>query len=289
MKERENPKYNMEPRYVLLIMTMICIFLIFFSYRFENVFKPVQSRLYSFVIPLQKGITTIGNRINNAADNFEEVEKLQKEIDELKAENEKINREKIDMEQSLYELERYKQLLALADQYSNYHTVGANIIAKDSSGFYARFTLDKGSRDGIKVDMNVLAGSGLVGIITEVGPNYSVVRSIIDDNNYVSAIVSPSDDDCIVSGNLKTLTKGYIDIRDLSINTGARNNYKVYTSPLSDKYLPKLLIGYISNIQNENDGLTKNGYLTPVVDFEHLSTVLIITDLKKDMIPVDIE
>ena len=80
MKERKNPKYDMEPRFVLLIMTMVCIFLIFFSYRFRNVFDPIRTRLNSFVIPLQKGITTIGASINNAVDNFEKVEELQKEI-----------------------------------------------------------------------------------------------------------------------------------------------------------------------------------------------------------------
>ena len=109
------------------------------------------------------------------------------------------------------------------------------------------------------------------------------MRSIIDDNNYVSAIVTKTEDNCIVCGNLELLNIGYIEIRDLSINTEARNNYKVYTSPLSDKYLPDILIGYISNIQNENDGLTKTGFLTPVVDFEHLTTVLIVTQLKVDM------
>ena len=283
MKERHKPKYDMEPRYVLLIMTMICIFLIFFSYKFSDIFDVARTRMNSFLIPLQKGITTLGTGINNAVDNFEQVEALQKEIAELKAENDRITREKENIEQSLYDLERYKQLLSLADSYKNYTTVGANIIAKDSSGYYARFTLDKGYKDGIQVDMNVLAGAGLVGIITEVGPNYSVVRSIIDDNNYVSAIVTKTDDNCIVCGNLELLSLGYIEIRDLSINTEVRNNYKVYTSPLSDKYLPDILIGYISNIQSENDGLTKTGYLTPVVDFEHLNTVLIITDLKKNL------
>lgn len=283
MKERKKPKYDMEPRYVLLIMTMICIFLIFFSYKFSTLFGNIRTSLNSMIIPMQKGITTIGMSINNTIDRFEEADKLQEEIAALKAENERITREKERMEQSLYELERYKQLFALSDNYKTYPTVGANIIAKDTSGYYARFTLDKGYKDGIAVDMNVLADSGLVGIITEVGPHYSVVRSIIDDNNYVSAIVTKTEDNCIVCGNLELLSIGYIEIRDLSLNTEARNNYKVYTSPLSDKYLPDILIGYISNIQNENDGLTKTGYLTPVVDFEHLTTVLIVTQLKEDM------
>ena len=73
-------------------------------------------------------------------------------------------------------------------------------------------------------------------------------------------------------------------MRDITINTQAKSNYKVYTSELSEKYLPGLLVGYISNITTEASGLTKEAYLTPVVDFEHLTTVLVITQLKSDWV-----
>ena len=45
------------------------------------------------------------------------------------------------------------------------------MIGKDSGNWFSTFTIDKGSNDGIKVDQNVLAGSGLVGIVTQTGPN----------------------------------------------------------------------------------------------------------------------
>ena len=52
------------------------------------------------------------------------------------------------------------------------------------------------------------------------------------------------------------------------------------TSQISDKYLPGLLIGYVESIRWDNNNLTKSGELTPVVDFQHLSVVLVITDQK---------
>ena len=55
--------------------------------------------------------------------------------------------------------------------------------------WFSTFTIDKGSKDGIAADMNVMAGSGLVGIVTEVGPTWAKVRSIIDDSSNVSAMV----------------------------------------------------------------------------------------------------
>ena len=58
---------------------------------------------------------------------------------------------------------------------------------------------------------------------------------------------------------------------------------KVVTSNISDQYLPGILIGYISSINTDSNNLTKSGYLTPVVDFEHLDEVLVIMELKQQI------
>ena len=57
------------------------------------------------------------------------------------------------------------------------------MIANDGSNWFTSFTIDKGSEDGIREDMNVLSGNGLVGIVTEVNAHSSTVRSIIDEVN----------------------------------------------------------------------------------------------------------
>jgi rod shape-determining protein MreC len=129
--------------------------------------------------------------------------------------------------------------------------------------------------------MNVISGSGLVGIVTEVGSNWATVRSIIDDNSSVSAMVSTTSDQCIVAGNLELLDDGALNIVRL---TDADNKVhvgdKVVTSYISEKYLPGILIGYISELSNDSNNMTKSGYLTPVVDFRHLQEVLVILELK---------
>ena len=79
------------------------------------------------------------------------------------------------------------------------------IIAKDSSSWFSVFRIDKGSEDGIQENMNVIAGGGLVGIVTDVGTNYATVRSIIDDSSQVSAMAQQSGDTCIVSGDLQAV------------------------------------------------------------------------------------
>ena len=131
--------------------------------------------------------------------------------------------------------------------------------------------------------MNVLAGSGLVGIITEVGPNYAKVRSIIDDSSNVSAMMPSTGDNFIVTGDLKnmskTMTISFSGLRDP--DNEIKVGDPVVTSYVSDQYQQGILIGYITTIEDGANNLTKVGTITPVVDFEHLEEVLVITKLKE--------
>ena len=53
------------------------------------------------------------------------------------------------------------------------------------------------------------------------------------------------------------------------------------TSHISDKYLQGILIGYINTLEVDSNNLTKSGTLTPAVDFEHISEVLVVLDKKE--------
>jgi rod shape-determining protein MreC len=85
----------------------------------------------------------------------------------------------------------------------------------------------------------------------------------------------------MVNGNLKLLDEGYIEVSEIPLSSDVKNNYQVVTSSMSSKYLPDILIGYISNVSVSSDGLSLEAYLTPVVDFTSLDTVLVITTLKE--------
>ena len=177
--------------------------------------------------------------------------------------------------QALYEMD---------EQYSGYEKTGARIIARDAGNWYHSFTIDKGSRDGIEVDMNVIADGGLVGRVYSVGPNWAKVVSIINDNTNVSGKILATGDNLIVSGDLELMQKNLISFSQLLDSDGVvTNGDKIVTSDISDKYLPNILIGYIHTINRDANNLTKSGYITPAVDFEHLSEVLVITDMKQQV------
>ena len=199
------------------------------------------------------------------------------QINELTIENTQLQQDK-------YELTKLRELYELDAEYEDYTKIGARIIARDASNWYSSFVIDKGSEDGIQINCNVIAGSGLVGRVVEVGPNHAKVVSVISDGINTSGMVLSSGDNLIITGNLQTMADGKIEYSQL---VDSKNRVtvgdKVVTSNISDQYLPGLLIGYISSITTDSNNLTKSGYFTPVVDFEHLNEVLVIKELKKQI------
>ena len=188
------------------------------------------------------------------------------------------------LQQDKYELSNLRELYKLDEQYAQYDKIGARVIANDSTNWFHSFVIDKGEEDGLAVDMNVMAGSGLVGRIIDLGPNWAKVISIIDDNSNVSGMVLSTSDKLIVSGDLKLMEAGNIQFSQL-IDTDNKVSVgdKIVTSYISDKYLPGISIGYISAIEMDANNLTKSGTLTPVVDFKHLKEVLVILQLKQSV------
>ena len=159
------------------------------------------------------------------------------------------------------------------------------MIGKDSGNWFNTFIIDKGSKDGIEKDMNVIAGSGLVGIVTDVAPNYAKVKSIIDDTSSVSGMDLATSDNCIIRGNLQMMNENQeIELSDLKdTDDQVQAGDQIVTSYISDKYLQGILIGYIKDVSVDSNNLTKSGTITPVVDFEHIQEVLVILDKKEDV------
>ena len=266
---------------MLAVLSILCIALITVSFLNDSITAPIRNVSGTVIAPVQKGINSLGNwvsgftsNISDAASLREENALLQEKVDTLTAENSQLV---LDNE----ELIRLRELYELDEQYSEYEKVGARVISKDSGNWFNSFTIDKGSNDGIRVDANVIAGAGLVGIVTEVGPNWATVRSIIDDNSNVSAMISNTSDTCIIAGNLQLIDEGTLSLVKLQDeNNKVHVGDKVVTSNISEKYLPGILIGYICELNNDANNLTKSGQITPVVDFRHLQEVLVILKLK---------
>ena len=222
--------------------------------------------------------------MGDMSDNFQTLKQVQKENKTLQEQVDELLIENNNLQEDKYELERLQELYKLDQNYAEYEKVAAHVIGKDSGNWFSSFTIDKGSKDGIEVDMNVIAGNGLVGIVTQVGPTWATVRSIIDDSSNVSGMVLSTSDKCIIRGDLSLINSGRIRFEQMENNDNVVEiGEQIVTSYISDKYLQGILIGYVSEVSVDSNNLTRSGYITPVVDFKNLQEVLVITKTKDAM------
>lgn len=280
--KRKGEKFTLPGKYLLFILTILCTGLIVLTFHTDFLSAPISAVGGYFITPLQEGISKAGSWLHTRTEELVQIKSLIKENEELKAQIDELTMENIRLQQDRYELTNLRELYELDVQYDEYDKIGARIIAKDTGNWFHSFVIDKGSDDGLAIDMNVMAGSGLVGRITDVGPNWAKVMSIIADNSNTSGMVLSTSDNLIVSGDLELYAEGVISFEKL-VDSADRvvEGDKIVTSNVSDKYLPGILIGYISSINVDSNNLTKSGLITPAVDFEHLEEVLVITQLKQ--------
>ncbi len=278
-------KFSIPSKYLLFILTILCTILMAATVS-TNIFnRPLNTAVGYIIVPFQQGFSNMGHWITNRFDDVQTINQLMDENAALKAQIDELTVENTLLIQEKNELNRLRELYKLDSQYDEYHKVGARIIGRDAGNWYSSFIIDKGSNDGICVDMNVIAGGGLVGRVTQVGPNWSKVVSIIADNSNVSAKTINVSDTMIVTGDLQTMKDGVIHFSQLiDSKDQVQVGDKVVTSHISDKYLPNILIGTIDTVDKDSNNLTKSGFLVPAVDFEHLEEVLIITDQKEYLI-----
>lgn len=270
-----------KPKYILIALTVICLGFIATSFFTDKLVAPLRNAVSFVVVPFQKGMNYMGLWVSDSYDTFQDIQSLMKENEELKVTVDELKEENNQLKQDTYELDRLRDLYQLDQKYPGYSKVGARIIGTTTDNWYSTFTIDKGSDDGIAANMNVIAGGGLVGIVTDVGPNYSIVKTIIEDGSYVSGMLIDSGETCAVKGDIALMDEGYVKLQYFKENATVRNGDKIVTSNISDKYLPGILVGYAKGVEKDANGLTQSGYLVPAVDFQHLQEVLIITQLKE--------
>lgn len=285
LKKKFQFRIHLKSKHLLVIMTFFCGSAVVSTLASGVTSEPLAEAAGMIVVPFEKSINGIGSWIGEINQTFQDKQDLIDKNQELQDAVDTLTEQNNILIQNQSELSRLQELYNLDEEYSSYPKVAARIISKDPGNWYDTFMINRGSNDGIRVDNNVIAGKGLVGIVTEVGPNWATVRAIIDDSSNVSAMTVGTDDTCVVEGKLELIDEGKLRFsqlydKDNKVTVGER----VVTSNISDKYVEGLFIGYVSEIELDTNNLTKTGTIVTPVDFQHLKDVFVITVNKQDAV-----
>ncbi|MCL2854236.1 MAG: rod shape-determining protein MreC [Defluviitaleaceae bacterium] len=205
-------------------------------------------------------------------------------MNDLHAENTRLqdenNQMQMELDRMLHLANENRMLAEMLDlhlHYDNYTTMGANIIAHDTTNWYNNFTIDRGRNDGITVNMAVLAPGGLAGRISAVGFNYAVVTPLFEHTSFVAGQGLRTGDWGMVQGDINLSSQGLLRMNYLGADADLIVGDYIITSSVSSIFPPGIRIGQITDIRQGSGGW-RYATIQPAVDFGNLSAVLIITD-----------
>ena len=259
----------------IIITVGVLILIVVFSNGENNAsfFENVASKL---VMPVQNGLTYLKNKISGNSTFFTDINKLKEENEELQAKNSELEQSLRELENIKTENEMLKGYMNLTEKYGEYQTIPAYVINKDISNYSKTIIINVGKNDGIQENMTVIADEGLVGYIVSVTDTTAKVQTIIDTASSVSATMSSTDESIVCKGTLdstKELKAMYIPT-DYNIIQGD----SIETSGLGGMYPKGIHIGTVKQVEATKNVTDRYAVIETAVDFDKLSTVLVITN-----------
>ena len=228
----------------------------------------------SVVLPVQNAFTYIKNKLAGNESFFADIETVKTENQELKQRNDQLEKLLREMELLKTENANLKNYLNIAEKYSEFKTIPADVIQRDLTNYSKIIVINAGTEQGIDCGMAVISNQGLVGHVISTTSNSAKVQTITDTATTVSSTISTTRDSIIARGSLdidNTLKATYIPT-DANLLEGDNDE----TSGLGGIYPKGIHIGVIKQIVNTKNITDRYAIIQPAVDFAKLETVLII-------------
>ncbi|QSX06209.1 rod shape-determining protein MreC [Sedimentibacter sp. zth1] len=267
-------------KFVIVLVILGLIILIGITANPNKDINSAENAVGSSVSFLQKTVYNIGQTVKNAFKSVQDISKINKENEVLK--------------EMLYKLKEDNRILKNIVNTSNvleaeyklrnslkYDYVVGQVIAKDDSNWFSRFTIDQGRDDGVKKNDIVIQAIeteegivqiGLVGVISEVGHNFAKVITIIDENCKVSFKNIENNESGIITGNTDGKISGYFLDNKATANVGD----ELFTSGIGNVYLKDIFIGKISKVIDTTDASSKKIYVKPIIEFKNIYKVFVL-------------
>lgn len=233
----------------------------------------------TIVTPFRTVGTAIANKVEECVSYFTDFDALREENEALKKELAQLE---ADVRQAKYDREEnalLRELLELTEQRRDLSFVSARVVERDVSNWASLLTINKGSLAEIAVGDCVIDPYGnLVGVIAEVGWNWSTVRTILDSETSIGARVFRSGLNAVAQGDFALMSEKRLALGYLGADADVMSGDLIVTSGLGD-YLPSgLVIGYVEELRSSDDGLSRRAVIRPETDSDTLTELFIVTD-----------
>jgi len=231
----------------------------------------VSGFLYGLLRPLEQGVFGLHKGISEAWSTYVGLIDVKKENQELKEEIRKLKRDKATLSAKESENIRLKRLLNIKTIHE-FPSLVAQVIGEDASGWYRTFFINRGSEDGVRSGMPIIAPEGVVGRVVRTSANMSQVLLVIDPNLSLDCRVARTRDRGVLKGSLD----GGSILRYINLKSQVEPGDEVVTSGLDGVFPVGLPVGTIKSVRTGDQGLFLEATVTPSADLSSVEEVLVI-------------
>ncbi len=228
--------------------------------------------------PFRSGVSHLTDEASKFYNYIFSYESMQTENQRLKQELAEIQDDARNAEAIARENERLRALLNLQESDENYTFVDGYIIAWSSNEWASTITINRGTSSGIEQDMCAVTANGeLIGLVSEAGPNYAVIKTVLDSSIEISASISGSGYNGMVKGGYSTDSPDKLRMNYLPSSATIHLGDQVVTTG-STVYPRNLILGYVIDAGFDDTGVAKFALLEPAADIGSLEQVFVVTN-----------
>lgn len=259
----------------IIFSFIIVIFVIAFLFKdSNNTFVRKTSNV--IIYPIRLVSNALGSVFKNTGVYFANKEKINKEKEDLENEVKDLKVKVLESNAILEENESLKKMLDIKKTYQHFNVKYSRILYREHDNWSKTFTIDLGKNDGIKINQAVVHNEGLVGYISKVNDNTSVVTTILDPSSSVSVVVSTSNEPAILQGDLDLKAKNQLKLTFIQLDSEISISDMLYTSGLGSNYPNSIPVGKITKIVNSKNDINRYAIVEPCVDIKKISEVGVI-------------
>lgn len=230
-------------------------------------------------IPVQKASSAVLDWIESIYGYIYKYDRLVEENNSLRAENAALREAARDYDDLEAENLRLRELFGWTEKHTDFVMEFAKIVAWDTSNYTSAFTISKGAKNGIELgDCVVTEYGALVGQVMELGEEWATVRTVIDVDMDVGALVGSDSFAGVLTGEFSLMKQGLTRVTYLTSGAQIFAKDEVLTSGKGGSFPAGLLIGEVQTVMTEAGGQVTYGIVTPACDLSRLSQVFIIKD-----------
>ncbi len=230
------------------------------------------------MIPINSIASSVSYIIDTSIQPFLNAKNIDKENKMLLEENRKLTKQLVDYQILKNENEQYREFLEIKERNTDLVFEQATVIGRSPDAQFGTFAIDVGSFHGVKPRSPVITPDGLVGLVTNVGYNYSEVTTIYNPNLSIGVISSRTMDTGMVSGDVKLFEKNLTKLGYLTRDSGIATGDIIITSGIGGMLPKGLIVGTVNSVHNETNGLSMYAVIKPSVNIDKIKSVFVIKD-----------